>query len=426
MVANVAQRRLRALFRPGRFSRVLPTSRLALASILAVVVITAAAFAGAQDDDSRLVAIGDIHGAGSAVRAVLQKAGLIDQQDQWIGGRATLVQTGDYTDRGPDVRSVMDLLMRIEDQADDAGGRVEVLLGNHETMNLTAAVRDATPAIFASFADNRSDDRLEEAVRAYEEYVEAREESLGRPLPDHQTREEWMAAHPPGFLEYMDALGPDGVYGRWLRSKSVAVKIDDTVFLHGGLSVDNDAESISEVVERAADDLERFDDHRQHLVERGIILPFSTYEEIFEAVALELEAWNSRFFPGPPAPGRSPPTLTPGDRKHLDVLIDLQSVGSWSIFDSEGPVWFRGFAQWSEDEGQVATTTVLDRFGVKRAVAGHTPTSTRRIVSRFDNRVFLIDTGMLTSVYRGQPAALELSERGVTAIYLAGREPIVP
>ena len=74
----------------------------------------------------------------------------------------------------------------------------------------------------------------------------------------------------------------------------------------------------------------------------------------------------------------------------------------------------------------MATTTVFDRFGVTRAVAGHTPTSTRRIVSRFDNRLFLIDTGMLTTVYRGQPAALELSERGVTAIYLAEREPIVP
>lgn len=423
MVADVAQRCLRALFRPGRFSRAVPFSRLALASTLAVVLIAAA---GAQEDESRLVAIGDIHGAGSAVRAVLQKAGLIDQEDHWIGGRATLVQTGDYTDRGPDVRSVMDLLMRIEDEADDAGGRVEVLLGNHETMNLTAEVRDATLAIFASFADSRSADRREEAARAYEEYVEARVESLGRPLPDHQTREEWMAAHPPGFLEYMDALGPDGVYGRWLRSKSVAVKIDDTVFLHGGLSVENDAESVSEVVERASDEIERFDDHRRHLVERGIILPFSTYGEILTAVALELEAWNIRFFPGPPAPGRSSLRLTPNAREDLDVLIDLQSIGSWSVFDPEGPVWFRGFAQWSEDEGQVATTTVFDRFGVTRAVAGHTPTSTRRIVSRFDNRLFLIDTGMLTTVYRGQPAALELSERGVTAIYLAGREPIVP
>ena len=398
-------------------------SRLALVSALTAVVIVTA---GAQEDGPRIVAIADIHGAGTSIRALLQRVDLIDQQDRWTGGRATLVQTGDYMDRGPDVRAVMDLFMRLEEEADAAGGRVEVLLGNHETMNLTGEVRDATPVIFGSFADERSAQRREEAYRQYSAYVEARMEALARPLPDYQTREEWMAAHPPGFFEYMEALGPKGTYGRWLRSRPVAVKIDDTVFLHGGLSVENDAESVSEIAQRAADEIARFDAHRNYLSERDIVLPFSTFGEILTAVALEIEAWGIRLFPGPPAPGRPPFTLTSDQRQLIDVLVDLQSIGSWSIVDPEGPVWFRGFAQWSESEGQAAATQVLDRFGVSRAVAGHTPTSTRRIVSRFDNRVFLIDTGMLASTYRGQPSALELSERGVTAVYLAGREPIVP
>ena len=194
----------------------------------------------------------------------------------------------------------------------------------------------------------------------------------------------------------------------------------------GGLSVENDAESVEEIVRRAADEIARFDAHWRHLIDRGIVLPFSTFGEILTAVALELEAWGIRLFSGPPTPGRPRPTLTPEQRELIEVLVDLQSIDSWSIVDSEGPVWFRGFAQWSEGEGQAATTAVLDRFGVSRAVAGHTPTSTRRIVSRFDNRVFLIDTGMLASAYRGQPSALEFSDRGVTAVYLAGREPIVP
>ena len=406
-----------------RLVAVTSLSRLGLASILIAVAILTV---GAQEDGSRLIAIGDIHGAATSVRAVLQRTGLIDQQDHWTGGRATLVQTGDYTDRGPDVRAVMDLLMRLEDEADEAGGRVEVLLGNHETMNLTAEVRDVTPLIFASFADERSAQRREEAYRQYRSYVETRMEWLGRPLPDYQTQEEWMAAHPTGFVEYMEALGPKGTYGRRLRSRSVAVTVDDTVFLHGGLSVENDAESVEEIVRRAADEIARFDAHRRHLIDHGIVLPFSTFGEILTAVALELEACGIRLFPRPPAPGRPRPTLTPEQRELIEVLVDLQSIDSWSIVDPEGPVWFRGFAQWSESEGQAATTAVLDRFGVSRAVAGHTPTSTRRIVSRFDNRVFLIDTGMLASAYRGQPSALEFSDRGVTAVYLAGREPIVP
>ncbi len=398
-------------------------SRLALIAALSAVVMMTV---GAQENGSRVIAIGDIHGAGTSIRAVLQSAGLTDQQDHWTGGWATLVQTGDYTDRGPDVRAVMDLFMRLEDEADAAGGRVEVLLGNHETMNLTGEVRDVTPVIFASFSDARSAERREEAYGQYSKYVEARKQWLGRPLPDRQTREEWMAAHPPGFLEYMEALGPNGTYGRWLRSRSVAVKVDDTVFLHGGLSVENDAESVSDIAQRASDEIERFDAHRRLLIERDVVLPFSTFGEILTAVALEIEAWGIRLFPGPPAPGQSPPVLTPAQRQLINVLVDLQAIDTWSIIDPEGPVWFRGFAQWSESEGQAATTVVLDRFGVSRAVAGHTPTSTRRIVSRFDNRVFLIDTGMLASVYRGQPSALELSDRGVTAVYLAGREPIVP
>ena len=170
-----------------RWVAVTSLSRLGLASILIAVLLLTA---GAQEERSRLIAIGDIHGAASSVRAVLQRAGLIDQQDHWIGGRATLVQTGDYTDRGPDVRIVMDLLMRLEDEADAAGGRVEVLLGNHETMNLTAEVRDVTPVIFASFADDGSAERREEAYQQYRTYVETRREWLGRPLPDSQTQEE--------------------------------------------------------------------------------------------------------------------------------------------------------------------------------------------------------------------------------------------
>ena len=50
-----------------------------------------------------------------------------------------------------------------------------------------------------------------------------------------QREDEWMAAHPPGYLEYQEALGPQGHYGRWLRAKPVANQLGDTVFLHAGI-----------------------------------------------------------------------------------------------------------------------------------------------------------------------------------------------
>ena len=378
----------------------------------------------AQSPQSRLVAIGDIHGAADQFSALLQRSGLADAENRWVEDHATFVQTGDFMDRGPKVRVVMDLLIQLERDATARGGRVQVLLGNHEIMNLTADVRDATPEIFASFASNESVQRQEAAYREYEDYTEARMASLGHPLPDRQSRADWFQTHPVGFVEYMEAIGPDGGYGQWLRTKPIALVIDDTIFLHGGLSLENDAMSVEELNARAREELERFDTYRRHLVKRDVILPYSTFQETLTAVALELNAWIIQLFPGPPAPDQPGPALSPENREHLEILIELQSVGSWSVIDPNGPVWFRGFARWSPEEGDTALTTVLDRFGVSRAVVGHTVTPTRRITPRFGDRVFLIDTGMLAGAYQGQASALEFDHGQVTAIYVEERLPL--
>ena len=50
---------------------------------------------------SRVVAIGDIHGAYDSLVSILRAAGLIDEKLAWSGGDSTLVQLGDFTDRGP-------------------------------------------------------------------------------------------------------------------------------------------------------------------------------------------------------------------------------------------------------------------------------------------------------------------------------------
>src|SRR5688572_13903247 len=90
-----------------------------LAGVLAVVFCADGTRAQAP---RRVVAIGDIHGAHDQFVGVLTRAGLIDAKGRWAGGRATLVQTGDYTDRGAGVRAVLDLLMSLEGPARSAGG----------------------------------------------------------------------------------------------------------------------------------------------------------------------------------------------------------------------------------------------------------------------------------------------------------------
>ena len=373
--------------------------------------------AAAQSDSRRVVAVGDIHGAGDGLRAILQETGLIDRERGWSGGTATLVQTGDITDRGPGVREILDLLMRLEDEARDDGGEVRVLLGNHETMNMMGDVRDVTPAIFAAFASENAEQRREDAWRQYAGHASRRRSdrnASGR--PDPMSRDEWMRAHPPGFVEFMEAMGPDGRYGRWLRDKPVATVAADTLFVHGGLSPGLEADSIEALNERARDEMERFDHHRRQLVDAGIILPFSTFEEMFVAVARELRTWIERLSPDG-RQRRRRPSVTRAERALIDVLADLQTINGWSIVDSDGPLWFRGLALGREPEVDGFIGGLLRRFGVARVVVGHSVTPSRRIVSRAGERVFLIDTGMLANAYRGRPSALELLDGRITAIY---------
>ena len=108
------------------------------------------------------------------ITTILRRAGLVDDALKWSGGRTVWVQTGDYTDRGTDVRKVMDLLMRLEQEAKAAGGQAIVLAGNHEIMNVIGDLRDVTPEICATFATPTSEAVREDAWKQHERVARAR------------------------------------------------------------------------------------------------------------------------------------------------------------------------------------------------------------------------------------------------------------
>ena len=412
----------------GETVRVIHSARIAprwtgIVTWLLLVWLSIGGVSAAQPE--RVVAIGDIHGAVGQLRLLLQIVGLTDSSQRWTGGRTTLVQTGDYMDRGAGVKAVLDLLMRLETEASAAGGRVVVLLGNHETMNLMANTRDTTPELLSSFTTPRSATRREEAYEAYVALLADRAAVLGPLAPTPLARAEWVEAHPPGFFEYMDAFGPDGTYGRWLRAKPVVARVGDSILLHGGLHPTKAPTDLAEINARARREIETYDRLRERLIEHGIILPFSTFEETTAAVQRELDAWEIRLFPtGPPAPDAEV-TLTSKEREHINLLLELGELRSWSLIDEDGPVWFRGFARWANDEGLAQARSLTERYGVARIVVGHTIPATRLITPRFGNQVFLIDTGMLVGHYSGRAAALEIEGGRVTAVYLDRRETLV-
>ena len=153
----------------------------------------------------RVVAVGHLHGDYEGFVSVLRSAGLLDNDGNWAGGKTHLVQTGDILDRGPGSRKIMDLLMQLEKQAKAADGMVHSLIGNHEAMNVYGDLRYVTKEEFAAYVDGKA-------------------AGNGDPV------------HPPGYAEHRGAFGPKGVYGKWIRGNNAVIQINNTLFLHGGIS----------------------------------------------------------------------------------------------------------------------------------------------------------------------------------------------
>lgn len=88
--------------------------------------------------------IGDLHGYYDHYVQLLKGRGLISDDLNWTGGDDRLYLIGDLFDRGPNGIGCIDLTMKLQPQAEEAGGQVNCLLGNHELMILCAyRFRDA-------------------------------------------------------------------------------------------------------------------------------------------------------------------------------------------------------------------------------------------------------------------------------------------
>jgi len=87
-----------------------------------------------RDDerDGPAFVVGDVHGHLDKLISALNRVGLVDDGGHWTGGRDSLWFLGDFVDRGPDGIGVIELVMRLGDEAARAGGQVHSLLGNHE------------------------------------------------------------------------------------------------------------------------------------------------------------------------------------------------------------------------------------------------------------------------------------------------------
>ncbi|MGE5406403.1 MAG: metallophosphoesterase [Methanosarcina sp.] len=140
-----------------------------------------------------ICAISDIHGEFRSYTALLKSQGILDKDLNWNFGTGHLIILGDYFDRGDKVTELLWHLFGLEKQAEKAGGRVHLLLGNHEMM------------LFSN--DTR------------------------------YTNEKYLRVLETMGIGYNDMYSMQTVLGRWLRSKPVMVSLNNCLFVHGGISV---------------------------------------------------------------------------------------------------------------------------------------------------------------------------------------------
>ena len=201
----------------------------------------------------RIVAVGDVHGAYDRLVGILRAAGVVDARARWSGGRAILVQLGDVLDRGPDSRKALDLLRRLEREAARAGGRVYLLLGNHEVMRMLWDWRYVSAGELAAFRTLDSADLLERAYAIVSADAARRALEEERPHDEAAFRERFLKEIPPGYIEMRQAFDATCDYGKWLRERHAVIRINGILFVHGGINAATAAlgcEGINEAVRR--------------------------------------------------------------------------------------------------------------------------------------------------------------------------------
>jgi len=182
----------------------------------------------------RIVAIGDVHGDYEQYLQILRDNDLIDQNLNWIGAKTHLVQLGDVPDRGPDSLKVMRHLKKLERQARRKKGYVHALLGNHEVMNVEGDLRYVHPGEYKILITKKSEKRQTDYLKQVVEYLSTADPMFD--ATDQSSISELEKKYPLGYVEHRFLWAPKGEIFEWIKSHNTVIKINRTLFVHGGLS----------------------------------------------------------------------------------------------------------------------------------------------------------------------------------------------
>ena len=140
-----------------------------------------------------LFIVADTHGEYEILAGMLQQHHIVDAKLHWSFARGHLVVLGDVLDRGPHQTEILWLLYQLEAEASKAGGGVDLVLGNHETMELSGDQRYLNP-------------RYLQIIKTL------------------------------GVQSYSQLFDRNSVLGQWLRTRATMIKVNGLLCLHGGVS----------------------------------------------------------------------------------------------------------------------------------------------------------------------------------------------
>ena len=168
-----------------------------------------------QNASGRMIAIGDIHGCSDALSALIDA---IDPQPD-----DTIVTLGDYIDRGPDSRGVVEQILALQERCE-----VVHLLGNHELMLLIAKQNPAQQEWWESVGGAATvqcyRDAARESLKNGDQVNEANNDDSSEASDDDQ-RIDLCELIPRRHLDFFESC-------------SLAYETDTHIFVHANYEAD--------------------------------------------------------------------------------------------------------------------------------------------------------------------------------------------
>ncbi|PCH77718.1 MAG: metallophosphoesterase [Flavobacteriaceae bacterium] len=244
-------------------------------------------------DIDTIVALSDVHGQHDLALKILQNNQVIDLNHHWNLGKGHFVICGDIFDRGPKVTDFLWFIYHLEKEAEKAGGKVHFLLGNHEFMVL-------------------NNDRR---------YIH----------PKYKITEKLLDK------TYGELFGKETVLGRWIRSKSTILKINDNLFMHGGIS------------------------------------------ETFLEETFDIESINDEF--------------------RNAIGLDPKAIKGSSFYKrylgKNSPIWYRGYFKNKLSPEQI--DGILNQLDVQHIIVGHT--SQKKVKQLYNHKIYAVDSSIKNGEY---------------------------